>query len=352
MKPVGIDKIKLLSNDFTIDDAYSGAFAIDNGIRQGSSQEGVPHLFTDGYGNPVRAYKAYHNSKETNANYTVQRLGANVYLVANFNPSKMVHPYKLSEVGSDDYTRALKAIQSELSSIGIRVNLKSANLSRIDISAQYNMGHPLSSYQPAFRLMGGARAKKIEYQGGYTFGNKTHQCVFYDKITEMELRKMGQSCKGESNLLRGEVRLYKGSYISNTLKASTLSDMEAMGTHGLSDAYTRYLNRNVFAKVKGVHQSVIDYNDEVEYIRSLLMMGRAEWKQYFVTEGAVNKIEQIGGYDAMRRMFQDAGMSRQASYKATDWVMTAYRNEAQRASKRDILTTSNLIDELYMKFAA
>jgi hypothetical protein len=214
------------------------------------------------------------------------------------------------------------------------------------------MGHPLAAYQSAFRIMGGARLKKVEYQTGYEFGNNTHRCVFYDKIAEMQLRKMGELCKGEFNLLRGEVRLQKSRFVSKWLNASKLSDMEAMGTHGLSDAYIRYLNRNVFAKVKGVHQSVINYDDELQYFKSLRSEGRAEWKMYFIGHDVLTIIERLGGYDGVRRFLYEGGLSRQASYKGAEWVMEAHRKASQRAANKDALTTSNLIDELYMKFAA
>lgn len=348
----GIDKLAIYTPDFRINDANNGAFAINRTIKQGQTESMIPYLFTDKKGNDIIADKVYHNSEVTGANYTISKQGANAYMLLSFNPSKMAHPYILSDIESHSFNQSLSRIEKEMESIGISFSLQSSKLARVDMAKQTEMKFKIYQYEDAFKMLKGKRMKGKAYENGFQFSNKQNACQFYDKVEEMKFNKLEYNLQGEVNLMRGEVRALKSDSIQSIIKVSNLSDILKVGNDGILYAYHNYMNKKIFSKHKEGHQLVIDWGEEVEILKFCMDQNKRKgWMEYLAMDGIETKINQIGGLDKFLQLLKDAGFSKKHPYKILDEVHSILKRKASLDNAKNIVSPSTLLNELMQNFA-
>jgi hypothetical protein len=348
----GIDKLAIYTPDFRINDANNGAFAINRTIKQGQTESMIPHLLTDKKGKDVMAWNIYRKSEVTNAIYDIKKIGANVSMLISFNPSKMAHPYILSDIESHSFNQSLSRIEKEMESIGISCSLQSSKLTRVDMAKQTEMKFKIYQYEDAFKMLKGKRMKEKKYENGYQFANKQHACQFYDKVEEMKFNKLEYNLQGEVNLMRGEVRALNSDGIQSNIRVSTLSDILKIGNDGIMYAYHNYMNKKIFSKRNESHQLVIDWNNEVETLKFCMDQNKRKgWMEYLAMDGIETKINQIGGLDKFLQLLEDAGFNRQHKYKVKQQVNVILEMKAKCDNAKNIVSPSTLLDELMQNFA-
>lgn len=351
----GIDKLWVNTSDFQVREVNSSIFGIDTTIAQGGREGELPHLLTDGQGREVRANKIYHNpTKEGKgfASYTIGRMREGVGLMVQFNPSKIIHPYNLAEVGGKSYKEALSLVQAEMDTIGIQANLSNMSINRLDIAKQAEMDFPCYQYDDAFRLMRGIRAKGRSYEGGYYFSNKSTQALFYDKRQELQYNKIENILCGEKNFMRAEIRALKNKSVASIMQVGTLAHLNEMGETDLNTCYNKYINNRIFGRASESVQSVINFDGEVDIMKHYLSMGRGGWLKYLINEGLDDALLRLGGIDMFGRLLSEAGMERSWVFRTKAKVEQMLKEKAKADKLRDNITPATLIAELRQKFAA
>lgn len=350
----GIDKLWVNTPDFRVKEVNSSIFGIDTTIAQGGKEGELPHLLVDAQGREVRANKIYHNPKDGKglAHYTIGRMKQGVGLMVQFNPSKIIHPYHLVEVGGKDYKKALSLVQTEMESIGIQANLSTMSINRLDIAKQAEMDYPCYQYDEAFRLMRMTRAKGRSYEGGFYFSNKSTQALFYDKRQEMQYNKSENILCGEANFMRAEIRALRNKSVASIMQVGTLAHLNEMGGSDIDTCYNKYINNRIFGRATECVQSIINFDGEVDIMKHYLSMGRGGWKTYLINEGLDEALLRVGGIDMFGRILSEAGMERSWVFRAKAKIQYMLSVKANADKLRDKITPATLIAELKQKFAA
>jgi hypothetical protein len=113
--------------------------------------------------------------------------------------------YPASSYGA---ARALRVVEKYLADIGIKTNLKSAAVSRLDAFRVAVCSEPFDAYQPVFATLQGRRMRRRDYGRTMLWENTLQEICAYDKLEEMRSNK--HSVEGlPPNSLRFEIRALK-----------------------------------------------------------------------------------------------------------------------------------------------
>lgn len=345
----GIDKLHLVSKDFSIKDAGSKLFGHNKTIPQGGGD--IPYLLTDGNGRQIHANKLIRNTDL--ANYTVNRYG----LLIQFNPSKRFHPYHLETTGNR-FNDAVQDIQKDMKAAGILTDFESMKLSRIDITEQHEMLQPCFRYNDVFRLLKGKRCKnQKEYPTGYQFGNTQWQTVGYDKLQKLIDDKLQNIIEGEKNLLRIENKFLKTKVIARTFPFGTIGELKKTHSQDIQQLYRQHLAKKVFNRHLVSEQLYIDYENETALMTEIIDVATSAYN------AAATHLQTIGGFsyaDALLkfggidgyRQFIEQFYSRKTSYRVINQIQKNIALQARIEATRGQINVSSLLAEMQAKFAA
>jgi hypothetical protein len=172
-----------------------------------------------------RGAKAYLNHEHYN--FTINERGANLA----FNPSKMIHPYDLTN-DTDQVQELVDNVRDSLKENGIVLPPDNElRVSRFDMAKNEQMNLPIQFYAPLFKSMRGKRMSNREYPSSYYFANKSRELNFYDKTEEVQNRSKG----GDSPLMipdrmmRAELRAKKGATVGSIYRVNDLKSILSAG---------------------------------------------------------------------------------------------------------------------------
>lgn len=353
----GIDKLWLNTYDFAVKDAFSGNFGIDQRIKQGNKTGELPYLLTDRQGKEVRAHKIHHNPSKDfpgAVNFTIDRTRGTqrVGLMVQFNPSKIIHPYQLVQLGSGDYKNAINQVEQKMESLGIQANFNQMSINRIDIAKQHQMEYPFDTYEDALKLMKCSRSKRKSMEGQYSFYNNQAQTTFYDKIQELRDSKQDNSLSGEKNLMRNEIRALHNPSVSRIFGIGTISHLNEVDNDYLETCYKNYLNSRIFGNDAKGTQLKLEFDTEVQIMRHFLQATRDGWKNYLLIDGLDISLNKLGGMDKWGELLSEAGMDRSLVFRTKAKTEQMLKDKAKMDRLRNKVTSATLISELKDKFAA
>lgn len=334
----GIDGIHLTSIDFVVKDIGK---LKSTGWRQstgGEIGEEPKILIKDFSGNDLRANKIYNNNCDI-ANYDISPYG----LLIHFNPSKTLHAYNLISTGKD-LNYIVKSVQKEVQSIGIDVNIDSMKLSRFDIAKQATMKYDVSQYSSAFKLLHAKRATKKEYPSGYYFSNKSRECVFYDKSLEAKI--------DEVNFMRGEVKYKDTKTTQRATQIISLNQLRETSHEEINSFYSKHIIDNVFCRKNIGFQSVLDFNSEVQIMKSFIEKSkRGAWMQYLAMHNIDEVLNDFGSIDKFIECWSEAGYKRRQLFTMKSEIKQMINKKSFLDNRRKKVTATALLDEVYQKFA-
>lgn len=110
-----------------------------------------------------------------------------------------------------DLVRLEKELSKDLEDLGIKTNLKNANIARLDITTNTETKYPMSYYLPIIKRAETERLKSREYgQSTLLLGNQTRQLCLYDKLDCMNEHQETIPTEWQGlNILRTEYRTLK-----------------------------------------------------------------------------------------------------------------------------------------------
>lgn len=338
---VGIDKIWLNTYDFKIENA--SIFDSKSDKRAGQTDLDLPLLAKIG-GQDVRASKLTFNTFKRKHEVPYYVCVSQPHFLdkpmmnIQFNPSKVLHPYNLV-TDPKEVSMVCDQIQDSLSDFGIKLNLETALQTRLDFAKQDFMNRPLSNYNYGFDFIGGKRMKKIGYEDGYTFHNKSHEACFYDK---------GLESKNDSliGMMRVEQRLKDSETINKFTGIKTLGNLLKSENEQWNECYKNYLNNTIFHQFK--NKSILDIKSEVERFQKIRSDGRNAVLKYLVAVTLTHQISKMGSLEFLFTVMKEAGCSR-ANISETRKEIIKIMEYAKPAKQVSVMT---LINELQKKFAA
>ncbi len=190
--------------------------------------------------------RAYVNADHWNV--TVQPRGEHAPLspacLVSFSAGKLVTGSNYEPADFATVKAASKLIESELRSVGIKTNIETAKITRLDACRNLAMDEPFKAYHPALKILRVTRAESFDYGTTYLIKNGVHQTCFYDKRIEMKRKK--RNLEGlPANCLRVERRLMTGKKIRDVLGFGTVGEL-LEGFEQVPLAYKSALKKQVF----------------------------------------------------------------------------------------------------------
>lgn len=334
----GIDGIHLTSKDYAIKDINALKKAGWKQSASGNIGDSADILIRDNSGKEIRANKVYNNEQKI-CKYDVSPYG----VLMHFNPSKAYHAYNLISTGKE--LNALTAsIQKEVAQIGIDIDINAMRLSRLDLSKQSVMKHDVSSYASAFRLLQAKRSAKKEYPSGYYFHNKKRETIFYDKALESDLE--------EENFMRCETKWKDTKTVISATKIISLNQLTETSNEDLNNVYRKHLTDNVFCRKNIGLQSVLDFSNEAEILKVFVATNkRSAWKDYLLLMDIDISLTAIGGIEKFIDLCEVAGYSRAQRFRIKSELKNMINKKAFMDGRRKKISPSELLEEVYQKFA-
>ncbi|GAI57932.1 unnamed protein product, partial [marine sediment metagenome] len=91
-------------------------------------------------------------------------------LFLSFNPSLIYYKdHNLYSVTNWQLKAVTEKLKESLEDNGVRLDMDSMNLSRIDLQKTRNLDFPFSAYNPIFAWLEGKRLQSVVYPGSYSF---------------------------------------------------------------------------------------------------------------------------------------------------------------------------------------
>jgi hypothetical protein len=149
--------------------------------------------------------------------------------------------YPTDKAGTVD---ALKTIQKELKSIGVKTNLKDASLSRVDTFKTVQATEPYQTYHGVLGMLQGQRMAKRDYGTTFLWSNTQQEICVYDKLAEMQQRKCDVS-RLPGNSIRFEHRVLKARKVRETFGMRSVNDLVKLH-QTLSDSYRDVMEKQLF----------------------------------------------------------------------------------------------------------
>jgi hypothetical protein len=341
---LGIDKIALTTQDFSVKEINQDIFGLNRNTKPGS--KALP-IYSDEAGNKVEANNYYHNSKT--ANYSINKYGLNI----GFNPSHLYHKYNLIGTG-DKLNNAFKIISNDLKNIGINANLFDMKPTRLDYAKQSTMNHPVLLYSDAFRNLKGKRQSKKEEPHSYYFTNKQHQACFYNKTQQLiDVFGKGSDILVPPNMMRAEVRALSSKSVKGQFSIHSVSDILNLDDNTIKTIHSQYLKNQIFDSSKRASQLMMDFETEIkQYQHTKKLMPRGYLKHFLAINGINGLLEKFGGMDGIVLFLKEAGESRKTVNKHINYIKDLTLERAYNSRFAEEITTDTLLNELMLKFAA
>jgi len=265
--PVGIDTISLMLTDYEIQD--HSMFVLNPSPINLSSGENIAEypLFQTKSGKIQMGSHAYINDELFNVDIKYKGNVGVKFFVRTSIPKFYSGGSNYSPVNDSDSVRVLKELENCLSIAGIKTNIMSSKISRVDLFSNIITEHPFSNYRPIFTGLSAKRKERREFGGeGFLWLNGQAQFCVYNKRQEMIARKM--SVRGiNRNSVRFEHRFLKSRKIHNHVGFNKTAELEAGGIQALKENYINEFKENIF-KVDS-DTLVYDYMTTTELRRSL-----------------------------------------------------------------------------------
>jgi hypothetical protein len=199
------------------------------------------------FGRPVVGTKAFYNADHYNV--TVQPVRDDAPLAigcyVQFSVPKVASGSNYQPADLTATKNALKMIHSELKSIGIKTNIKTATLSRLDACKTVVASEPYAAYHPVLISVAGTKAiKRRDYGSTFLLHNTQQEICVYDKIAEMKARKHSVS-KLPGNSIRFEHRMLNARKIRDASGLSNVKDLVS-GFEQVEACYSAAMRKQLF----------------------------------------------------------------------------------------------------------
>jgi hypothetical protein len=247
-------------------------------------------------GRPVVGTRAFYNADEFNV--TVQPLSASepvsIGCYVQFSVPKVANGSNYQPADFNATKTALKRIERELAGIGIKTNLKTATLSRLDSCRTVSTAHEYRAYQPILCGLRGARVAKRDYGTTYLWHNTLQEVCVYDKIEEMKRKK--HSVSGlPANSIRFEHRMLKARKIRDVTGLATVSDMLS-GYEQIKAGYVDAMRKQLFKRSVS-EVSVVTEGQIIAQLEDFKSTGKRYYVREFLIAMAVGQME--NDFDAL-----------------------------------------------------
>jgi hypothetical protein len=289
---LGIDKLQFLLSVNDVKFTPDFQATLHNQTSASTGEVLGERVLYSADGQEFRGRKASLNTDNLNLTISPHREGGDSVFIVHCSAGAYSEN-NLQPLDLEACFRVAREAEQELSSLGAKVDLKRAKLTRIDIARNVQLSNPVACYSPVFAALScRRRVDKKDFGGtGFLVGNKSWEINFYDKRAEMvEKGHLPSDCP--ENTLRPELRLKKSALIRNAISCDTLEQLPENWPK-LRDAYAHHLKRDVFkAKEEAAIERTLNWYDMAAYIAK--SPSKSKWQAFKSQSGLLQLVQEMG----------------------------------------------------------
>jgi hypothetical protein len=243
--------------------------------------------------------------------------------------------------------KALRSAEKHLAGIGIKTDIKTAQISRLDAFTNVVADEPYSCYQPVLSLLSGSRMKQRGYENGFLWENQRQQVCVYDKLRKMEHDKLPTTGLPR-NSIRFEHRMLESRKIRDTLNFRNVTELlESYDT--IATTYQQTMRKQLFRYEPADVETILASEIEADMTYFKERFGRNSLSLYLKCYGLhsllqLTTMETILG--AVESVF-DCRM--QKSRMKSELTKMRFDTQAMRVMGPSKRTTGQLYEELRQK---
>ena len=246
---MALDTVHLHLTDYSI--AEGNSLIIQPSPYMASTGEKVSdfHLFRDDTGREHTGARAYFNPPDrfqlTLQPFTRTKAGVNCFV--QFSVPKVHYGNNFYSVGEEGSQAVFKSIEKELWQAGIHTDIETADLCRVDTFKNIEPEEEFSAYAPLFGLLKMRRGADTAYPEGFLLKNTQQQFCVYDKIAEMQKRKVDIS-HFPAQTMRFEHRCMNKDKVQAIFGFTSVHDLFAGGYQAVKKQQVNQWKNNLFEK--------------------------------------------------------------------------------------------------------
>lgn len=296
LKPYGIDKLNF-------------SFRMDNKGFEWNRE--TPKTWTEQLtqkfaAKPIR--KLFKNTPHYQATIEDFR-DIDTFLRVQMNPSKIIHPYHLI---TDRMVIAdqLIGLQKDLEKDGIKVQLETATLNRIDVANNMKLSEPIENYFSVMDAFQGKRQLRKQHNETRYWSNSQNQFIIYPKNKELS-ETLSKWQLPNVELTRAEMKLLNSDVIKNKFGYNLMG--EIIGDDEIyADVFNQYV-RDIIFKEKQFKQQQIEYGEHYEiYEKLYLKYGNRAFDIFLKSFGVLELVKQDKGIENIEKIIRKLHTERTA----------------------------------------
>lgn len=232
---------------------------------------------------------------------------------------RLLSETNLKTLSFDEQKKALKILESELRTYGIKTNIFNANLSRVDTFTNLKTDFPFYSYSNLFSILELSRMKSIGYANeSFLWKNGNQQLAVYDKILEMKIKNPDLKFSPGKNIMRVENRLLKKRSITPFIYSTELKTVNDLYNNydELKYFHSQSVKNKIFKYSSDEFNGLVADNIKTRLINAGDLFGKSWFRKYCycygLSELALNvdlnliseviEINDVNDSDVKRRM--------------------------------------------------
>ncbi len=261
----------------------------------------------------IEGSKAYHNGEDFNV--TLKPLSSSepgsIGCFVQFSVPKVATGDNYYATDYKGTAAALATVEKHLRDVGVKTNIKTASLSRLDAFKTVQADEPYQAYHPVLSMLQGQRMAKRDYGTTFLWRNTQQEICVYDKVAEMEHRRVSV-LQVPQNSVRFEFRMLKARKVQDMLGMRSAADL-LNGYDHVRTVYQQHLHKQLFQRsISDVAMlTARQFEEQLRYYKDDL--GKRFWcNDYLMAAG-------------MRVLAADADALKQAAKKVSGNRVTAAR---------------------------
>jgi hypothetical protein len=221
-----IDTMQLLLTDYEVSGAKLKLVPSTIDTETGAMTADFP-LWHDG-GKSVTGAYAYHRDEHFNVTLKPQfkndGSGTSTSCYLRFEVPKFAGGNNYHPVDFNGTRDALQQAEKQLRDVGIKTNIETAKISRLDSFRNVVADEPFSCYQSVLALLSGSRMKQRGYENGFLWENKSQQVCVYDKLQKMRHDRL-PVVGLPTNSIRFEHRMLQSRKVRDALSFANVKEL-------------------------------------------------------------------------------------------------------------------------------
>jgi len=228
--------------------------------------------------------------------------------------------YSVGEGGSQ---AVFKTIEKELWKNGLHTDLNTAEFTRIDTFKNIEPEEEFSTYAPLFGLLKMRRGVDRAYPEGFLLKNTQQQFCVYDKIAEMQKRKVEVS-HFPARAMRFEHRCMNKDKVQAVFGFTSVNDLFSGGYETVKKQQVSQWKKNLFSHTV---EEVIQIGAGVlqEEMRMFKQRFDRNWFDWFLKSYGAYHLAQVAGIEVVKLALQNFEPDRMKVWRAEKVLEQAKR---------------------------